>query len=60
MTTHVPVMTAEVLQFLRPERGGLFVDMMSHTLDFLDYMFGPIEKVCALAGNQAGAYRANG
>ena len=37
--------------------GGLFVDMVSHTLDFLDYMFGPIEKVCALAGNQAGAYR---
>jgi len=36
--------------------GGLFVDMMSHTLDFLDYMFGPIEKVRALAGNQAGAY----
>ena len=26
MTTHVPVMTAEVLEFLRPERGGLFVD----------------------------------
>jgi 16S rRNA (cytosine1402-N4)-methyltransferase len=24
--THIPVMTAEVLQFLRPERGGLFVD----------------------------------
>jgi 16S rRNA (cytosine1402-N4)-methyltransferase len=24
--THVPVMTAEVLQHLRPERGGLFVD----------------------------------
>jgi len=24
--THVPVMTAEALQFLRPERGGLFVD----------------------------------
>jgi 16S rRNA (cytosine1402-N4)-methyltransferase len=24
--THVPVMTAEVLQFLRPEQGGLFVD----------------------------------
>ena len=23
---HVPVMTAEVLQFLRPEQGGLFVD----------------------------------
>ena len=26
VTTHVPVMTAEVLQFLRPERGGLFID----------------------------------
>ena len=24
--THVPVMTAEVLRFLRPEHGGLFVD----------------------------------
>jgi 16S rRNA (cytosine1402-N4)-methyltransferase len=24
--THVPVMTAEVLEFLRPHRGGLFVD----------------------------------
>ena len=26
MTQHIPVMTAEVLQFLRPEQGGLFVD----------------------------------
>jgi 16S rRNA (cytosine1402-N4)-methyltransferase len=26
MTAHVPVMTAEVLQMLRPERGGVFVD----------------------------------
>ena len=26
MTAHVPVMTTEVLQHLRPERGGLFVD----------------------------------
>jgi 16S rRNA (cytosine1402-N4)-methyltransferase len=26
LTTHVPVMTAEVLQHLRPEQGGLFVD----------------------------------
>ncbi len=26
MTSHVPVMTAEVLHFLRPEQGGLFVD----------------------------------
>ena len=36
--------------------GGLFVDMVTHTLDFLDFVFGPIEKVRALAGNQAGAY----
>jgi len=26
LTAHVPVMTTEVLQMLRPERGGLFVD----------------------------------
>src|SRR5437773_4673866 len=26
MTSHVPVMTAEILQFLRPQLGGLFVD----------------------------------
>jgi predicted dehydrogenase len=36
--------------------GGLFVDMASHTLDFLDCLFGPIEDVRALAGNQGGAY----
>jgi 16S rRNA (cytosine1402-N4)-methyltransferase len=26
LTTHVPVLTLEALQYLRPERGGLFVD----------------------------------
>jgi 16S rRNA (cytosine1402-N4)-methyltransferase len=26
LSGHIPVLTAEVLQFLRPERGGLFVD----------------------------------
>ncbi|HEY7287943.1 MAG TPA: 16S rRNA (cytosine(1402)-N(4))-methyltransferase RsmH [Vicinamibacterales bacterium] len=26
MTAHVPVMTSEVLQYLRPDRGGIFVD----------------------------------
>src|SRR5258708_40180438 len=31
--------------------------MVSHSLDFLDFLFGPIESVRALAGNQAGAYR---
>jgi predicted dehydrogenase len=36
--------------------GGLFVDMASHTLDFLDFVFGPIEEVRGFAANQAGAY----
>src|SRR5204862_5134248 len=26
LMTHIPVMTAEVLQHLRPEQGGLFID----------------------------------
>ena len=37
--------------------GGLFVDMVSHTLDLLDFVFGPIEQIRAFADNQAGAYR---
>ncbi len=36
--------------------GGLFVDMMSHTLDFFDFVFGPIEAVRGFAANQGGAY----
>jgi predicted dehydrogenase len=38
--------------------GGLFVDLGSHQLDFLDYLFGPIVSVNALAANQAGLYPA--
>lgn len=38
--------------------GGLFVDLMSHTLDFLDFVFGPIVEVRGFAANQGGAYRA--
>jgi predicted dehydrogenase len=38
--------------------GGYFVDVMSHTLDFLDFLFGPIGEVRALAANVAGAYDA--
>ena len=37
--------------------GGLFVDMVSHTLDFLDFVFGPIGQIRGFADNQAGAYR---
>lgn len=36
--------------------GGLFVDMMSHTLDFFDFVFGPIGQVSAFASNLGGAY----
>jgi predicted dehydrogenase len=43
---------------LRPEiaGGGLFVDLASHTLDFLDLVLGPINRVHGFARNQAGAY----
>ncbi|RPI84743.1 MAG: gfo/Idh/MocA family oxidoreductase [Chloroflexi bacterium] len=45
---------------LRPEMagGGLFVDLASHILDFLDYIFGPVKRVNGIAGNHAGAYPA--
>jgi predicted dehydrogenase len=38
--------------------GGLFVDLASHTLDYLDYLLGPIQAACGFAANQAGAYPA--
>jgi predicted dehydrogenase len=45
---------------VRPEiaGGGLFVDLASHTLDFLDYLLGPVRRVQGFAANQAGAYPA--
>lgn len=38
--------------------GGLFVDLAAHTLDYLDYFFGPIQFVQGYATNQAGYYPA--
>src|SRR6185503_19455518 len=38
--------------------GGLFVDLAAHTLDFLDYVFGPIASVKGYAANQDGRYEA--
>jgi predicted dehydrogenase len=38
--------------------GGRFADMACHTLDFLDYVLGPIRAARGLAANQAGLYRA--
>lgn len=45
---------------LKPELsgGGLFVDLASHMLDFLDYALGPIGEVRGLASNQAHLYPA--
>ena len=38
--------------------GGLFVDMGSHMLDFLDFALGPIREVSGFAGHQGGHYPA--
>ncbi len=36
--------------------GGPFFEGACHTFDMLDFLFGPIEQIDAIAGNQAGAY----
>lgn len=38
--------------------GGPFVDLAVHTLDFLDYVLGPIAEVKGFAANQGGYYEA--
>ncbi len=38
--------------------GGLFVDMQSHTLDWLDYVFGPATSVSGIVRNQTLEYAA--
>lgn len=38
--------------------GGHFFDLASHQLDYLDFLFGPIQKVKSIALNQAGLYKA--
>ncbi len=38
--------------------GGYFFDLAAHQLDYLDYIFGPIEHVHGFADNQAGMYKA--
>ena len=38
--------------------GGLFYDLASHQLDFLDFLFGPITETKGFAYNQAGLYPA--
>ncbi len=38
--------------------GGYFYDMACHTLDILDYIFGPISEVSGIFANRAGLYAA--
>ena len=64
VTLHRPLDTrvagaAELPWRLRPEiaGGGLFVDLGSHTLDLLDFLFGPIADVTGSASS-CGAYPA--
>jgi len=38
--------------------GGYFIDLATHTLDLIDYLFGPITDVHGLAVNRAGLYAA--
>ena len=38
--------------------GGYFMDLASHTLDFLDYLLGPVAEVAGHAHNQTGLYSA--
>ena len=45
---------------VRPEisGGGIFVDIGCHTLDILDWLFGPVARVSGHASNQRGLYPA--
>jgi predicted dehydrogenase len=37
---------------------GHFFDLGSHQLDYLDFLFGPVQKISSMAVNQAGIYSA--
>ncbi len=37
--------------------GGLFLDLASHTLDALDFLFGPLQNAAGSAANIGGAYQ---
>lgn len=38
--------------------GGIFYDLASHQLDYLDFLFGPVREVSGKAFNKAGFYEA--
>lgn len=37
--------------------GGIFYDLASHQLDFLDFLFGPVKKVSGISRNFGGLYK---
>jgi predicted dehydrogenase len=45
---------------VEPEQsgGGHFFDLASHQLDYLDFLFGPVEKIKSIAINQGSYYKA--
>jgi predicted dehydrogenase len=51
---------AELPWRVQPEMagGGHFFDLASHQLDFMDFLFGPVKEVKAIALNQAKQYSA--
>lgn len=60
-----PALSAEMDQINRSWRvdpetagGGVFYDLASHQLDFLDFVFGQVEDVSGIAVNRAGLYKA--
>lgn len=64
-TLYQPMAPEDLILETRPWRvvpeiagGGRFVDLACHTLDFLDYTFGPIVEVKGQSSNQAGRYSA--
>jgi predicted dehydrogenase len=50
----------ELMWRVNPEisGGGLFHDLASHQLDYLDFLFGPINKAFGLSANQSKVYTA--
>jgi predicted dehydrogenase len=56
-----PLSSEQLPWRLRPEisGGGHFVDLACHTLDFLDYLLGPVARASGAASNQGGFYAAD-
>ena len=41
----------------RRSGGGFFFEAIGHSFDIFDFLFGPVEQVQGIAGNQAGAWQ---